>query len=130
MTSIRVVAAVVRRGDTLLVGRRPESKRHGGMWEFPGGKIDPGETPADAARRELAEELELTVTAVGDVLHEVQDGSSPFVIEFYPVEVADHEPVPHEHSEIAWLTVDELAGIPLAPADEAFVAWLETGRMD
>ena len=70
------------------------------------------------------------VTDRGDVLHEVQDGSSPFVIEFYPVEVADDEPVPHEHSEIAWLTVDELAGIPLAPADEAFVAWLETDKVD
>ena len=65
MTSVRVVAAVIRRGDTLLVGRRPEAKRHGGMWEFPGGKIDPGETPEDAARRELAEELALSVTAVG-----------------------------------------------------------------
>ncbi|MGB1840945.1 MAG: NUDIX domain-containing protein, partial [Longimicrobiales bacterium] len=80
--SIRVVAAVLRRGDALLVGRRPESKRHGGMWEFPGGKIDPGETPTDTARRELAEELELKVTHVGDLLHAVRDGSSSFVIEF------------------------------------------------
>jgi mutator protein MutT len=122
---IRVVAAVLRRGDALLVGRRPDSKRHGGMWEFPGGKIDPGETPTDAARRELAEELELTVTHVGDLLHSVRDEHSPFVIEFYPVE-SEGEPVLHEHSEIAWLTAEELTSHPLAPADEAFVQWLAT----
>ena len=122
MTLVRVVAAVVHRGDTLLVGRRPSEKRHGGMWEFPGGKIDPGETPEAAARRELAEELELSVTAVGSILHAVQDGASPFVIEFYPVE-ADGDPIAHEHSQLAWLTPEEMASISLAPADEAFVAW-------
>ena len=125
MKSIRVVAAVLRRGDALLVGRRPESKRHGGMWEFPGGKIDPGETPTDTARRELAEELELKVTHVGDLLHAVRDGSSSFVIEFYPVE-SEGEPVPHEHSEIAWLPPEELSSRSLAPADDAFVRWLRT----
>jgi len=122
VTRIRVVAAVVRRGDTLLVGRRPDGKRHGGQWEFPGGKIDPGESPEDTARRELAEELELSVVRVGELLRAVQDGSSPFVIEFYPVHVTG-DPIALEHSELAWLTPVELGSLPLAPADEAFVRW-------
>jgi len=122
VTPIRVVAAVIRRGDRLLLGRRPDEKRHGGMWEFPGGKIDEGETPADAARRELAEELALSVTEVGTRLHTVQDGSSPFVIEFYPVE-ATGDPIALEHSELAWLTPESMASLPLAPADQAFVTW-------
>lgn len=127
MTSVRVVAAVVRRGDTLLVGRRPFEKRHGGMWEFPGGKIDPGETPGNAARRELAEELELTVTAVRPMLYAVRDEASPFVIEFYPVDTTG-EPIAHEHSEVTWLTMEELTELALAPADEAFVRWLADTR--
>ena len=123
MNPIRVVAAVLRRGDALLVGRRPSAKRHGGLWEFPGGKVEPGETPADAAQRELAEELELRVTYVGDLLHSVRDEASPYIIEFYPVE-SEGEPVPHEHSDVAWLTLAELASSPLAPADAKFVSWL------
>ncbi len=52
---IRVIAAVIRRGPELLVCRRPAHKRHGGLWEFPGGKCEPGESDADTARRELLE---------------------------------------------------------------------------
>src|SRR4028119_2222610 len=53
----RVLAAVVQRAGRLLLARRPSGKRHAGLWEFPGGKFLLGETPLDAARRELAEEL-------------------------------------------------------------------------
>jgi 8-oxo-dGTP pyrophosphatase MutT (NUDIX family) len=52
-----VLAAVIRRQDRYLVCRRPAHKRHGGLWEFPGGKLEPGETLLEAARRELREEL-------------------------------------------------------------------------
>ena len=50
------MAAVIERDGKLLVCRRPGHKRHGGLWEFPGGKLEPGETIVDAARRELDEE--------------------------------------------------------------------------
>ena len=62
---VRVIAAVVWRGDRLLVCQRPAHKRHGGLWEFPGGKVEAGESDAAAARRELREELGVEVTAVG-----------------------------------------------------------------
>ncbi|MCK7504065.1 MAG: NUDIX domain-containing protein [Desulfobacterales bacterium] len=54
---IHVIAAVIRRDGRYLVGRRPDGKRHGGLWEFPGGKVDPGESRLEAAHRELGEEL-------------------------------------------------------------------------
>lgn len=123
MTLIRVVAAVVERDDRLLLGLRPPDKRHGGLWEFPGGKLDSGETPADAARREMAEELGVVVTEVGDRLLAVGDDPSPFVIEFFPV-VMTGEPRALEHAEVGWFTVAELAELPLAPADRVFATWL------
>ena len=57
----RVLAAVIWEGDSVLICQRPPHKRHGGLWEFPGGKVRPGESRLDAARRELWEELNLKV---------------------------------------------------------------------
>lgn len=123
MTPVPVVAAVIERDGRVLVGRRPREKRHGGLWEFPGGKIDPGEDAERAASRELAEELSLTVTSVGSRLFSIADEASPFQIDFYPV-VAEGEPVPHEHEELGWFTPRELLALDLAPADRAFSEWL------
>jgi 8-oxo-dGTP pyrophosphatase MutT (NUDIX family) len=117
------VAAVVRRADRYLVGRRPEHKRHGGLWEFPGGKVREGESRLAAARRELSEELGLEAVALGPLLLAVDDPGSPYWIEFVEVEAVG-EPAPHEHSSVAWLTLHELASLALAPADARFVAWL------
>ena len=66
---IRVLASVIQRHDRFLVCRRPLHKRHGGLWEFPGGKVKDGETDLEVARRELAEELGVHVTAVRSVEH-------------------------------------------------------------
>ncbi len=120
---VAVVAAVLRREGRYLVGRRPAHKRHGGLWEFPGGKVLAGESRLDAARRELAEELELEVLALGRVLHTVRDPGAPFVIEFIEVE-ARGLPVAHEHDRLEWLTAEELADLPMAPADADFAARL------
>ncbi len=122
MTRIRVVAAVVEREGRLLLGLRPAHKRHGGLWEFPGGKIDEGEDHEEAARRELHEELELHVEEVGARLLAVEDEGSPFVIEFYAMKVSG-APVAHEHAEVGWFTAEALETMPLAPADRAFAGW-------
>jgi mutator protein MutT len=121
---IPVVAAVIRRDGRYLLGRRPEHKRHGGLWEFPGGKVLEGESRLDAVRRELSEELDLEVEALGTLLHSVRDPGTPYVIEFVEVE-AHGEPVALEHSSVAWFGAAELRGLALAPADADFTARLD-----
>jgi len=118
--SVPVIAAVIRRDGRYLLGRRPEEKRHGGLWEFPGGKLHEGEALLSAADRELGEELDMRAAAIGALLFSASDGDSPFVIHFVEVE-AEGEPTALEHSEVGWFTPAELADLPLAPADARFV---------
>lgn len=117
---IAVVAAVIRRDGRYLLGRRPAHKRHGGLWEFPGGKLDRGEDLAAAARRELDEELGLELVDAGVTLAEVSDPGSPFVIHFVQVTVQGAL-TPTEHDEVGWFTPGELGAMPLAPSDARFV---------
>ena len=122
-----MIAAVVEDGGRWLLGRRPAGKRHEGLWEFPGGKLHDGESALEAARRELAEELSLEAVSVGQTLFTVRDGASPFVIDFVEV-VARGAPTAHEHSAIGWFDLRELDRLALAPADAAFVRWLDARR--
>jgi mutator protein MutT len=117
---IRVLAAVVRRGDQYLLCQRPAHKRHGGLWEFPGGKLEAGESLLDAARRELKEELDVDVLAIGKTLLVVHDEGSPFQIEFVEVEIAG-SPSALEHQEVAWLRQLEIMERSLAPGDRNFM---------
>jgi 8-oxo-dGTP pyrophosphatase MutT (NUDIX family) len=119
-TPIRVIAAVISRGDELFVCQRPLHKRHGGLWEFPGGKCEPGESDTDAARRELREELGVDVVSVGEPELIVADHGSPFAIVFVPVCI-DGVPTCHEHIALAWGEPAELRNLPLAPSDRVFV---------
>lgn len=118
-----MVAAVIQRRDELLLCRRPSHKRHGDLWEFPGGKCEPGETDADAARRELAEELGVSVIAVGAELFVVADPGSEFLIAFVPVTIYG-EPQCLEHSELHWGRLSEITALALAPSDQQFVEFL------
>lgn len=119
---MRVLAAVITRDGRCLLCRRPAHKRHGGLWEFPGGKLEPGETVVHAAQRELLEELGLEVLSVGDVACSVRDPGSSFLIEFVPVEVRG-EPEALEHEALAWVELVETLSLPLAPSDRRFVEW-------
>lgn len=119
-STVPVVAAVVCRGDRYLVGRRPAHKRHGDLWEFPGGKLEPDESWAEGAARELAEELGVALTTLGAPLFERRDPGSPYLIRFIEAEIRG-TPAPIEHSEVGWYTLEELDAMPLAPSDAAFV---------
>ncbi|MFN9201745.1 MAG: (deoxy)nucleoside triphosphate pyrophosphohydrolase [Gemmatimonas sp.] len=125
--SIRVVAAVVQRGDTLLVCQRPLHKRHGGLWEFPGGKCEPDEPDVDAIARELAEELGVEAASVGTELFAVADEGSPYVIAFLPVAIQG-EPACLEHAALVWDVPARLLELPLAPSDRKFVEWWRMRR--
>jgi mutator protein MutT len=120
------VAAVIRRGAEYLVCQRPPHKRHGGLWEFPGGKLHAGESLADAARRELQEELGVAVATTGAVRFVARDPGSAFVIEFLEVTITG-TPLPTEHSQVAWLAAAALDALPLCPSDRAFVTALRAG---
>ena len=121
MTQIVVVAAIIRRENKVLLGRRPDHKRHGGLWEFPGGKIDEGETEADAVTRELLEEFGVETVSAGEVVYECRDPDSPFLIRFLDV-VIRGRPEPTEHTEMSWFEPESLPTIHLAPCDARFVA--------
>lgn len=120
---IRVIAAVVRSGDRFLICQRPSHKRHGGLWEFPGGKCEAGETDEQAITRELAEELGVKVSAVGDVLFSDSDPDSPFSIAFLPVDIRG-EPLCIEHAALAWVSRHRMTEYELAPSDARFVNFL------
>jgi len=126
MTVVRVLAAVIRDGGCYLLGRRPSHKRHGGMWEFPGGKVEGGESDLAALRRELREELAVAVQGVSVPRFTAQDPGSEYRIEFVPAEISG-EPRPLEHTDLRWCTLAEMEGLDLAPADRAFAAFLLGG---
>lgn len=116
---VRVLAAVIQRQGRYLLCLRPPQKRHGGLWEFPGGKLEAGESLAQAACRELKEELGAEVTECGPPLFSHREAGSLYQIEFLPVEITG-ELRAMEHDEVRWVSVEELKGLRLAPSDRAF----------
>ena len=125
----RVLASVIQKDNRFLVCQRAAEKRHGGLWEFPGGKVEAGESDFEAARRELHEELGVTVTGVGPVEFSSKDSGSEFVIEFLSVMI-DGEPECLEHQALAWMEEEELLSLPLAPSDRRYVVFRVEGLLE
>ena len=121
--AIRVLASVIRKDGMFLLCQRPEHKRHGGLWEFPGGKVESGESDLEAADRELTEELGVRALVVGQVEFSISDPGSPFVIEFLDTQI-DGEPQCIEHASHAWAPLHELPRYELAPSDRRYVEFL------
>lgn len=119
---IAVVAGVVRRKGRLLLCQRPEGKRLGLLWEFPGGKVEAGETPEAALERELKEELNVTTRTgrVLDVLRADDRNGGDLLLLFYESEIVSDEPETVECRALAWVLPEEAAAYDLAPADAAF----------
>jgi 8-oxo-dGTP diphosphatase len=132
--TIHVAAGVLVRGNRLFIARRGPGQRHAGLWEFPGGKVDPGETPEQALRREWVEELDVAVS-VGAFLFASEADARPgsdadrIRLHFYRVECAGGDPRLLEHDRMAWATIAELADYPLAPADVPFAEALQSGTV-
>lgn len=120
--AIRVVAAVLRRRGRYLLAQRPAGKVHAGCWEFPGGKLEPGENSALGLRRELAEELGLGRVSVQAQLARLV-GSQDVDLSVQFLGVRSREAVlPLEHSALGWFKPAEALLLPLAPLDRRFVA--------
>jgi 8-oxo-dGTP diphosphatase len=116
----RVIAAVISRDDLFLICRRPLSKRFGGLWEFPGGKCEPGESDSDAIRRELSEELGVEATSVGAEDFAITDPDGDFLLIFRHVWIKG-DPVCREHSDLRWVTLREMLHLPLIDGDRKYV---------
>jgi mutator protein MutT len=123
---IRVLAAVIAHDDRWLLGLRPHGKRHAGRWEFPGGKVEAGESDHEALARELREELGLTLVSLGAERCVQRDGDSPFTIVFVDAHVTG-TPTPHEHVALAWVAAHEFVEYALAPSDLTCAAVLADG---
>lgn len=119
----RVIACVIRDGDRYLVCQRPAHKRHGGLWEFPGGKTEANESDEHAAARELDEELGIELVGATAAVFEIADPGSTYLIAFVPVEIRG-EPRCLEHSRMTYGTPAELLELPLAPCDRAFLEFV------
>ena len=120
-----MLAAVIERADAYLLAKRPLHKRHGGLWEFPVGKLDAGESWPEAAERELGEELGVRVESVGKPIFQRADPGSAFQIVFVEVEI-EGEPQPLEHDELRWVLLTDMRDLELAPTDRAFVDFLSS----
>jgi len=120
-----VCAAVIPNQDKLLLAQRHPGDHLGGLWEFPGGKIGPGESPEAALVREIAEELGVRI-AVERPLTFIH-WSYPekrILLLFELCRIIEGVPRAVECAAVGWFGLAELAGLPLAPADRQALAWL------
>ena len=121
MTTIDVVAAVIERGGKILISRRPKGAHLEGLWEFPGGKAEAGESAERALVREVREELGVAFTA-GERVAEVdwQYPDKRVRIAFFRGTV-EGEPRPLEGQELAWVAPADLDRYELPPADASLL---------
>ena len=113
-----VVAALIRRGNRFLICQRPAHKSQGLLWEFPGGKVEPGESLEQALIRECREELDITL-AVGEVFMEVVHEYPDLTVHLtlFHAAIASGVPKKLEHNDIRWITPSEIPQYDFCPAD-------------
>ena len=125
-----VVAALIWDGDKFLACQRPAHKARGLMWEFVGGKVEPGESREEALIRECQEELNVTLT-VGDVFMDVTHEYPDLTVHLslFNAFIAEGVPEKLEHNDIRWITVGEIDDYEFCPADVEILNKLkEEGR--
>ncbi len=119
-----MAAAVAQRGDTVLVTRRLEGTHLAGLWEFPGGKCEPGETPAECLVREIREELGIEVRVGPRLLATRHDYGEKIVeLHFFACDLAE-DPRPLLGQEIRWIARVDLATLQFPAADAELIALL------
>lgn len=128
-----VVAAVIERNDRrFLIGQRRRNDKSPLKWEFPGGKVEAGETPEAALARELKEELGVTLkksAPLGHVVYKYAATPEELEILFYAVEIGESEIVVRAFEQIAWVLPKELGGYDFLAANDGLVANLATGKI-
>ncbi len=125
MKTVRVAAAVIRDGDRIFATQRGYGEYKDG-WEFPGGKLEPGETPAQALRREIREELNVDIRVDGflsEVIYDYPDFR--LRMDCFWAAVAAGELTLREHEAARWLRADELETVAWLPADQTLLPLLK-----
>lgn len=121
-----VVAALIWRGERFLACQRPAHKARGLLWEFVGGKVEPGETREEALIRECREELAVTVVPRDifmEVTHEYPDLTVHLTL--FNAGLPEGEPRALEHNDLRWITVGEIDTLPFCPADQEILERLK-----
>lgn len=116
---VEVVAALIWDDDKFLICQRPANKARALLWEFVGGKVEPGETKEEALIRECREELDIVLSvkdAFMDVVHEYSDITVRLTL--FNAIIAEGKPKNLEHNEIKWITPSEIPNYEFCPADE------------
>lgn len=120
--AVEVVAALIWNGNRFMICQRPAHKARGLLWEFVGGKVEPGETKQQALVRECREELAVTVAVEEpfmDVTHAYPDLTVHLTL--FHARIAEGVPQKLEHNDICWITVDQIDQYPFCPADEVIL---------
>ena len=129
MKTLLVVAAALVDGEgRVLIAQRPQGKQLAGQWEFPGGKVEDGETPEDALIRELQEELGIEVKRAclaPFVFASHTYDSFHLLMPLYLIRRWEGEPQRREHTAIKWVRPNDMRDYPMPPADLPLVAWLQ-----
>ena len=126
---VEIVAALIWKENKFMICQRPAYKARGLLWEFVGGKVEPGETKEQALIRECQEEIAVTLS-VGDVfmdvVHEYPDLTVHLTL--FNAAIAEGEPQRLEHNDIQWITPSEMSNYQFCPADEAILKKLQNKR--
>ncbi len=124
-----VVAALIWDGVRFMICQRPAHKARGLLWEFVGGKVEPGETREQALVRECREELAVTVS-VGEIFAEVTHEYPDLTVHLtlFHAAIAEGTPQMREHNDIRWITVDEIPQYDFCPADQPILERLQKYR--
>ena len=125
----QVAAALIWRGDKFMICQRPAHKARGLLWEFVGGKTEPGETPAQALVRECREELAVEVEPE-DVFMEVTHAYPDLTVHLtlFHTRILQGEPQKLEHADIRWITPEEIPRYQFCPADQVILERLLRGE--
>ena len=128
---VEVVAALIWDGPRFLICQRPEHKARGLLWEFVGGKVEPGETKEEALRRECREELDVDL-AVGDEFMAVRHVYPDITVHLtlFEATIAAGTPKRIEHNDLKWITPAEIPNYEFCPADREILARIRAIRQD
>lgn len=130
MKTVKVVAAIIRDGNKVFATQRGYGDYKDG-WEFPGGKIEPGESPQQALIREIKEELDTDI-AVGDFLTTIEYDYPAFHLSMqcFWCRIVDGTPVLKEHEAARWLDVDHIDSVDWLPADLTIIGLIKDKLID